>query len=159
MSVFISYKHVDRSIALQINQQLINSGIKTYLDVLDPESQTTENITQVITKNVAECTHLIAIVSSQTASSWWVPFEIGEATISAKRIASYRTGYSSLPEYLDMWPQMSNNQHLALFITEYQNERIRGINNRNMFESAGSVGTKSASDFHSNLKNKIRLGY
>jgi hypothetical protein len=159
MSVFISYKHVDRTIALQIYQQLINSSIKAYLDVLDPESQTTENITQVITKNVAECTHLIAIVSSHTASSWWVPFEIGEATISAKRIASYRTGYSSLPEYLDMWPQMSNNQHLALFISEYKNERSMATNDRSIFESTGSVGTKSASDFHSNLKSKIRRGY
>jgi hypothetical protein len=159
MSVFISYKHVDRTLAFQINQRLNDSGIKTYLDVLDSESQSTENITEVITKNIAECTHLIAIVSGQTASSWWVPFEIGEATISAKRIASFRSGYTPLPEYLDMWPQMTNIQHLALFIAEYKGERKLATENRNIFESKGSVGTRSASDFHSNLKTKIRRGY
>ena len=159
MSVFISYKHSDRVLALQINQQLIAASINTYLDVLDPESQSTENITQVITKNVAECTHLIAIVSSQTASSWWVPFEIGEATISAKRIASYRSGYSQLPEYLGMWPQMTSMQHLSLFIATYKSEITVAMENRSIFESKGSVGTDSANDFHRNLKTKISRGY
>ncbi|WP_337120035.1 toll/interleukin-1 receptor domain-containing protein, partial [Staphylococcus aureus] len=85
MSVFISYKHLDRNLALQIDERLKINGIKTYLDVLDAESQSTESITTVITKNIAMCTHLIAVVSKETATSWWVPFEIGEATISAKR--------------------------------------------------------------------------
>lgn len=159
MSVFISYKHVDRSLALQINEYLSNSGIKTYLDVLDIESQSTENITKVITKNIANCSHLIAVVSNQTASSWWVPFEIGEATISAKRITSYRSGYSQLPEYLDMWPQMDCMQHLSLFIEEYKSEKLRATNNRNIFESKDSFTAQSASNFHNNLKTKIRRGY
>jgi hypothetical protein len=159
MSVFISYKHLDRDLAMQINNRLKLEDIDTYLDVLDPESQSTENITTVITKNIALCTHLIAIVSKETATSWWVPFEIGEATISVKRIASYRSGYSSLPEYLEMWPKMDTMQHLEFFIAEYKSERQRATYNRNIFESVGSVGTKSASDFHNNLKTKIRRGY
>jgi hypothetical protein len=156
MSVFISYKHVDRDLAMRINNRLKLEGIKTYLDVLDNESQSTENITAVITKNIAECTHLIAVVSHQTASSWWVPFEIGEATISAKRIASYQAGYNKLPEYLDMWPQMDSMQHLSLFIAEYKGEVKIASESKNIY---GSVGTRSASDFHSNLKTKIRRGY
>ena len=160
MSVFISYKHLDRNLALQIDERLKINGIKTYLDVLDAESQSTESITTVITKNIAMCTHLIAVVSKETATSWWVPFEIGEATISAKRIASYRSSYSStLPEYLEMWPKMDSMQHLELFIAAYKNEQRESVYNRNMFESVGSVGVKSASDFHSTLKAKIRSGY
>ena len=159
MSVFISYKHVDRELAIRINNRLNSEGINTYLDVLDNESQSTENITAVITKNIAECTHLIAIVSHETASSWWVPFEIGEATISTKRIASFRSGYSLLPEYLDMWPKMESIQHLSLFIEEYKGEKMRATNNRNIFSSVGSIGTQSANDFHRNLKTKISRGY
>jgi len=159
MSVFISYKHLDRNLALQIDERLKINGIKTYLDVLDAESQSTESITTVITKNIAMCSHLIAVVSKETATSWWVPFEIGEATISAKRIASYRSSYSSLPEYLEMWPKMDSMQHLDLFIATYKNEQRESVYNRNMFESVGSVGVKSASDFHSTLKAKIRRGY
>jgi len=159
MSVFISYKHLDRNLALQIDERLKINGIKTYLDVLDAESQSTESITTVITKNIAMCSHLIAVVSKETATPWWVPFEIGEATISAKRIASYRSSYSSLPEYLEMWPKMDSMQHLDLFIATYKNEQRESVYNRNMFESVGSVGVKSASDFHSTLKAKIRRGY
>ena len=158
MSVFISYKHLDRDLAMQIDRRLKLDNITTYLDVLDAESQSTVETT-VITKNIAKCTHLIAVVSKETATSWWVPFEIGEATISAKRIASYRSSFSPLPEYLEMWPKMDSMQHLELFIAAYKNEQRESVYNRNMFESVGSVGVKSASDFHSTLKAKIRRGY
>ncbi|MGI2897368.1 toll/interleukin-1 receptor domain-containing protein, partial [Vibrio alginolyticus] len=75
MTVFISYRHSDRNVAFGINEYLQRSGIPTYMDVLDPESQSTENITEVITKNIAKSTHLIAVISQETAQSWWVPFE------------------------------------------------------------------------------------
>lgn len=72
MSVFISYKHLDRDLAMQIDRRLKLDNITTYLDVLDAESQSTVDITTVITKNIAKCTHLIAVVSKETATSWWV---------------------------------------------------------------------------------------
>lgn len=101
MPVFISYRHTDRVQAMAINARLKQANIKTYLDVLDAESQTTDDITGVITRNITDCTHLLAVVSEKTAQSWWVPFEIGEATISNRRICSYQIGPSALPLYLD----------------------------------------------------------
>ncbi|PTT60867.1 molecular chaperone Tir, partial [Pseudomonas sp. HMWF007] len=86
MPVFISYRHTDRDQAIEINSRLKKANINTYLDVLDAESQSTEDITAVITRNITQCTHLLAVVSERTALSWWVPFEIGEATISNRRI-------------------------------------------------------------------------
>lgn len=159
MTVFISYRHSDRDTAVQINNALQRAGIKTYMDVFDSESQTTANITEVITRNVAECTHLIAVISGQTGLSWWVPFEIGEATISATRIASYRVGFGSLPEFLEMWPQMTRPDQLSLFIDEYRREQTISAANKRMFESAGSVATSSADTFHKNLKHRIVRGY
>ncbi|MEF1301341.1 hypothetical protein QTO17_05395, partial [Vibrio owensii] len=64
-----------------------------------------------------------------------------------------------LPEYLEMWPQMTNSSHLALFISEYKKEQSTALNNKRMFESAGSVGTYSADTFHKTLKNRISRGY
>ncbi|EIA1617530.1 molecular chaperone Tir [Vibrio parahaemolyticus] len=158
MTVFISYRHSDRNVAFGINEYLQRSGIPTYMDVLDPESQSTENITEVITKNIAKSTHLIAVISQETAQSWWVPFEIGEATISATRIASFRTGYSQLPEYLEMWPQMSQQSHLELFVKEYRGEKSLAVNNRGVFDSA-RTSKSYAADFHRNLKNRISRGF
>ncbi len=69
MPVFISYRHMDRAYAVNINTRLMQANIKTYLDVLDAESQTTDDITGVITRNISECTHLLAVVSEKTALS------------------------------------------------------------------------------------------
>ncbi len=163
MPVFISYRHTDRAQAMAINIRLTQANIKTYLDVLDAESQSTDDITSVITRNIIDCTHLLAVVSEQTAKSWWVPFEIGEATISNRRICSFKTGVSELPEYLDKWPKMTKSADVELFIEAYKNEQI---SNRSMIfdsvvsnESMSNTNRNNADEFHSNLKMKIRRGY
>ena len=161
MPVFISYRHMDRPQAMAINSRLMQANIKTYLDVLDPESQTTNDITGVITRNITECTHLLAVVSEKTALSWWVPFEIGEATISNRRICSFRTGPAKLPEYLDKWPKLSTASDLNFFIDAYREEvsskRSMTLDSSN--ESFSGTYKRNADLFHEQLKNRIRRGF
>ncbi|MBK5553549.1 toll/interleukin-1 receptor domain-containing protein [Pseudomonas sp. TH03] len=161
MPVFISYRHMDRPQAIAINNRLIQANIKTYLDVLDPESQTTDDITGVITRNITECTHLMAVVSERTAQSWWVPFEIGEATISNRRICSFKTGPAELPLYLDKWPKLTDDQDLGFFIEAYReevtNKRSMALDSIN--ESLRGTYKKNAEYFHDQLKNRIRRGF
>ncbi|MBF6035428.1 toll/interleukin-1 receptor domain-containing protein [Pseudomonas zeae] len=161
MPVFISYRHMDRAHAIAINSRLIQANIKTYLDVLDPESQTTDDITGVITRNITECTHLLAVVSEKTALSWWVPFEIGEATISNRRICSFKTGPTELPLYLDKWPKLSTDSDLNFFIDAYReevsNKRSMTLDSSN--ESFSGTYKRNAEIFHEQLKNRIRRGF
>ncbi|MBP5957540.1 toll/interleukin-1 receptor domain-containing protein [Pseudomonas anatoliensis] len=161
MPVFISYRHMDRAHAMAINSRLIRANIKTYLDVLDPESQTTDDITGVITRNITECTHLLAVVSEKTALSWWVPFEIGEATISNRRICSFRTGPAELPLYLDKWPKLSTESDLDFFIDAYREEvsNKRSMSLESMSESVKGTYKRNADMFHEQLKNRIRRGF
>jgi len=161
MPVFISYRHVDRAHAIAINSRLIQANIKTYLDVLDPESQTTDDITGVITRNITECTHLLAVVSQSTAQSWWVPFEIGEATISNRRICSFKTGPAELPLYLDKWPKLSTNNDLNFFIDAYREEQSsrRSMTLDSSNESFSGTYKRNADLFHEQLKNRIRRGF
>ncbi|MBX9408933.1 toll/interleukin-1 receptor domain-containing protein [Pseudomonas baetica] len=161
MPVFISYRHMDRAHAIAINTRLMQANIKTYLDVLDPESQTTEDITGVITRNITECTHLLAVVSEKTALSWWVPFEIGEATISNRRICSYKTGPTELPLYLDKWPKLSTASDLNFFIDAYREEvsTKRSIMLDSSNESFSGTYKRNAEIFHEQLKNRIRRGF
>jgi hypothetical protein len=163
MPVFISYRHTDRPTARVIQQRLTDKGIKTYLDVLDVESAQTENITATISKNILLATHLIAVMSNDTAKSWWVPFEIGEATITNRRIASYRTGALRLPEYLEMWPQMTEMSHLDHFIKDYLSQKSEP-QMRALYESLESrsssspitVDARGAQEFHARLKAQLR---
>lgn len=67
----MSYRHTDRNHAISIDQRLKIAGIKTYLDVLDEESkQSSDQITDIITQPMRECTHLIAVISDDTSKSW-----------------------------------------------------------------------------------------
>ncbi|OLF56239.1 toll/interleukin-1 receptor domain-containing protein [Pseudomonas chlororaphis] len=163
MPVFISYRHTDRPLAININKRLEEAGIQTYLDVQDIESLSTEDITAVITRRITECTHLLALVSDKTALSWWVPFEIGEATISNRRICSFRTGASELPEYLDKWPKLSKASDIELFIDTYRNEsalkRSLSLESVDGSESLHTHNKTNADHFHAELKARIRRGY
>lgn len=161
MPVFISYRHIDRLHAVAINNRLKQANIKTYLDVLDPESQTTDDITGVITRNITECTHLLAVVSERTALSWWVPFEIGEATISNRRICSFKTGPAELPLYLDKWPKLSTDRDLDFFIDAYREEvtNKRSVMLDSMSESMKGTYKRNAEQFHDQLKGRIRRGF
>ncbi|MHC8346254.1 toll/interleukin-1 receptor domain-containing protein [Pseudomonas sp. RT6P73] len=161
MPVFISYRHTDGAQAMVINARLKQANIKTYLDVLDTESQQTDDITTVITRNITECTHLLAVVSQETAMSWWVPFEIGEATISDRRICSYKIGTSELPLYLDKWPKLSNDVDLSFFIDAYRKESMskRSIGMESFSESVRGTYKSDADLFHDQLKNRIRRGF
>jgi hypothetical protein len=163
MPVFISYRHMDRTHAIHINTRLMQANIKTYLDVLDPESQTTDDITGVITRNITECTHLLAVVSEKTASSWWVPFEIGEATISNRRICSFKTGPTELPLFLDKWPKLTSDKDIEFFIDAYRNEvtlkRSIALESVTGSESARTFNKTNADRFHSDLKSRIIRGF
>lgn len=161
MPVFISYRHSDRPHAIAISTRLIQANIKTYFDVLDPESQSTDDITGVITRNITACTHLIAVVSDKTALSWWVPFEIGEATISNRRICSFKTEPVELPLYLDKWPKLSTDKDLEFFIDAYREEVVtkRSMSLDSINESLYGTYSRNAELFHDHLKNRIKRGF
>ncbi|CAI8986089.1 MULTISPECIES: toll/interleukin-1 receptor domain-containing protein [Pseudomonas] len=163
MPVFISYRHMDRAHAININTRLMQANIKTYLDVLDAESQTTDDITGVITRNISECTHLLAVVSEKTALSWWVPFEIGEATITNRRICSFKTGPTELPLYLEKWPKLTSDRDIEFFIDAYRNEsmlkRSMSLDSVTGSESVRSVNRTNADRFHTDLKSRIIRGF
>ena len=161
MPVFISYRHTDRKQAFVINERLNAADITTYLDVLDEESTNgTDEITDVITKRMGQCTHLIAIISEDTSKSWWVPFEIGEATYADNRIATYQVNVydHQLPSYLMKWPKMKSMEHLDNFIFMYKRDHklsvsTEGSYSRDIYKAAGH--TTTADDFHRILKQKI----
>jgi hypothetical protein len=162
MTVFISYRHSDEAQATKINQTLKASGIKTYMDKFDHESQNSDDntITEIITQRMHICTHLLAVMSSETAKSWWVPFEIGEATALSRRITSFRQGYVELPPYLKIWPVMTRDEHLSIFIEEYKKDELQLILTEKQFRSQGSVSMEAfspsvAKKFHDSLKSRL----
>lgn len=150
MPVFISHKSADKPSALQIAEYMRARGVPSYLDVLDPQLQTTDDITSVIVSRVRQCSHLMAVTSAQTVSSWWVPFEIGVATDQDRRICTFALEATTLPDYLKKWPVLKNTNHLDQFIDLYKRDSIVSFS-----ESAAVRSVTSADSFHKTLKSRL----
>lgn len=152
MPVFISHRTADDALAAHVFSHLMKQGIYCYLDNLDKEAQTTNDITALILGRLSLTSHLIAVVTQNTAGSWWVPFEIGVATESAKRIASYTRLRSFLPEYLLKWPALESDSDLNAFASEYR--RDRPIQEKRASFSRAEQRS-DAESFHRSLKAAI----
>lgn len=152
MPVFISHRNADNELARHVFAFLTERKIPCYIDDLDAEAKTTDDITALLLSRLSLTSHLIAVVTQNTAGSWWVPFEIGVATESAKRIASYTRYRSLLPEYLLKWPAMQSNPELDAFAAAYR--RDRPIFEKRAFEGA-SARRADADAFHRSLKASI----
>ena len=150
MPVFISHRSIDKAAALEIASYLRTRGIQSYVDVLDPQLQTTEDITSMIVTRVRQCTHLMAVTSANTVSSWWVPFEIGVATDQDRRISTYTLEATNLPDYLKKWPVLKSKAHLDQFIDLYQRDKVVAFS-----ESTAARTVTSADNFHQSLKSRI----
>ena len=118
--------------------------------MLDPQLQSTDDITSVIVTRVRQCTHLMAVTSANTVSSWWVPFEIGVATDQDRRISTYTLEATNLPDYLKKWPVLKSKAHLDQFIDLYQRDKVVAFS-----ESAAARTVTSADNFHQSLKSRI----
>lgn len=158
MPVFISHKDKDSRKAVEIHNFLKRYGISSYVDVLDGSTRTTDNITDTITKRMNMCTHLIAVMSNETVKSWWVPFEVGEATFGLRRISSYDMGCGyQFPEYLKKWPVMSKQSHLEAFVTAYRNDKTSVMKLDENQRTDFGRRNYGPSDFHTSLKSSLRF--
>lgn len=86
--VFISYRSLDRRIANVLRCYLLLQGKNVWMDVWDPVLATAMRlpapVRTVLTSAIIEIallssTHLVVVHTANTASSVWVPYEIGRA--------------------------------------------------------------------------------
>jgi len=157
MPVFLSHKREDKPKALEIANYLKSNDIYCYIDVLDSELQTTDDITKILMKRVKQCTHLMAVVSDNTQKSWWVSFEIGVASELDKRITSFKINTTKLPEFLEKWPILKYKTDLDLFIDLYKKDKSIALEEAAIFDSTASTLIRNSDQFHNELKQSISL--
>ena len=97
--VFISYSHVDSSIAEEVSQLLDELYIEHFRDVKDIDLG--ESITARVREGVNDSTMLLVIISPASLKSHWVPYEIGHASALGKIIIPFFTHPSlDVPHYI-----------------------------------------------------------
>jgi len=116
MRIFVSHKQEDAAPATRVAARLRQNGAEVYLDVLDTTQTRGEDLGEYLRRRLSECSHLIAVVSESTKTSWWVPWEIGVATERRYPLATFAAGYCELPEYLRKWPYLRSDEDIDTFV-------------------------------------------
>ncbi|MCC8362838.1 toll/interleukin-1 receptor domain-containing protein [Lysobacter sp. A6] len=156
MKVFISHKQEDAAAAQRVAHRLkAQHSIECYLDVIDPYvGGSVERLADHIRAEMGKCTQLLAVVSTNTAYSQWVPWEIGVATEKDFPLATYAADGAMTPEFLRKWPYLKNEQDLDAYArVSKQASAVFAGHRRVLNESlARSYATK---DFYRDLRRAL----
>lgn len=160
IKIFLSHKKEDTSTAKRIANYLwleSRGQISCYLDSLDSALLLTkgDDLGGYFRRRIADCTHLMAIVSGKTKSSWWVPFEIGIATEKQYPISTFAIEKVIIPDYLTKWPYLMNEADLSKYINIALSIK-RSILEEGLTKIASSRRGEYARAFHESLRKSLR---
>lgn len=161
--VFISHQHADSDLAGKIAAYFrAKHDIDAYLDLLDPvASKTGDELGEHLRLQLGACTQLMAVVSMNTKSSWWVPWEIGVATEKDYPIATFAGGKCDLPSYLRKWPYLQTEQDLDVYARESKKAAAELSKRRTHFnESVSRARASVTPNLHDALRRALgQQGY
>ena len=154
--VFVSHKDSDQELAKSVSSRVQANGFEVYLDAVDSALvRDGPELSEYLLRRMDECQQLIAVVSSATAASWWVPWEIGVGSEKGFRMASFSQSFVKLPSYLQKWPSLRSMGDVDLYCQHsgQTDQRIRTATAGVLSESARlGVRKSGAADFHRDLK-------
>lgn len=169
--IFISYKTEDTAVAHRVNERVkLNPGFTTYFDKIDDaDIADGPNLAEHLRKRISECDQLMAIVSHNTAESWWVPWEIGVGFEREFKMASYIEESAvklieSLPSYLKIWPRLQSmtdvdtycrNSKMKFYDMSPKGDMTRLVESTNLQEIAKIPKRIQSAYFHEKLKQDL----
>ncbi|RJF84581.1 TIR domain-containing protein [Azospirillum cavernae] len=157
--VFISHKSEDSLAAGKIAERLRTNAVDCYLDVIDPvEVKDGPDLSNYIRSRMTECTQLMAVVSSATQNSWWVPWEIGVAMEKDFTITSFVTQtVPTIPSYLKKWPFLRTAEDIDLYARHIKtfDSRRRVEKLTESMEIFNKSAPRDVADFHRTLKRQL----
>ena len=159
MKVFISHKDIDYGIAIQVQNILKKNQVEAYLDVLDNSiTGTGEKLTKHIKGKLNECSDILVVMSENTKSSWWVPFEIGMAAQKDLPTVSYLQSGIMLPDYRSDWPRLKCNADIVKYIkarNKVKNQMLNEIYQRGTRFTNISNELSETERFYQELKRQL----
>jgi hypothetical protein len=158
--VFISHKNSDSALASRVARRVKLNGLETYLDVIDDALvRDGPDLADLLLERMSNCDQLIAVVSDNTKTSWWVPWEIGVGSEKGFRMASYSENYVSLPSYLTKWPALHSEEDIDRYCrlstrtyTEIRKRTTTALNE----DLSLSIIKREALNFHKDLLGELR---
>jgi TIR domain len=134
--IFLSHRSSDKAAVRKIGEYITSKGIDVYLDADDPNLQRADlandhkAITAAIELGIANSTDLLAYLTINTASSPWVPYEIGFAKRSGNHLAAMKSKeLTRLPSYLEIVRQITGIASLNAYLREVLNRQRVALGN------------------------------
>ena len=115
--VFVSHKSEDTRKALDIAEKISRNGLSVWVDIADSTVKDGPDLADYISDVLQSSRSLLAVITSATKSSWWVPFEIGIAFEKEKLLASHGNRIH-LPSFLYKWPNVQSDAELEQWCRE-----------------------------------------
>lgn len=123
--ICLSHISVDKPGAVAAGKYIrTNGGIDVYLDIHDEWLQNAVRtndpvgITKFIKRGLSHSTHIMCLVSSHTARSRWVPYELGFTKKAGKHLSTLKLkGESELPAYLERGEILPGAESLNDYLT------------------------------------------
>lgn len=125
--IFLSHATKDKNAVREIGEYIKKSGIDIYFDEEDSDLQravllSTDNddlVTRCIERGLELSTNIFCIVSEDTKSSWWVPYEVGYGKRSSDKIATLLLeDVNIIPSYLKIVPTIGDIYDLNIYLKE-----------------------------------------
>lgn len=156
MKVFISHKQEDSTLAMLVQYVFDQCHVDTYLDVLDSSiTGDGKALTEHIKQNLNSCTDLIVVMSEQTKTSWWVPFEIGMSAQLDMPTATYLLTSVTLPDYLSYWPRLRSTADIKKYVQVREQVRNRMRYDQKYFYQRNQKEYETKA-FYDALKRELR---
>lgn len=157
--IFISYQRRDEEYASEVADYIISKQLDVYFDLEDNDlkqiNQTANPVavTNAIKKGLNKSDYMIVIVSPTTATSPWVPFEVGYAFDKKgdkmKILRHKGLLKSSMPAYLKVKELLNGTASLNRFLNSIRKQHFIY---ESVLEKGGEV--RSFSRYESNPLNK-----
>lgn len=158
IKVFISHQKADAALATEISNRLrTKHQIDTYLDVIDTKDLKGEDLADYLRLEMGKCTQLLAVVSTATRESQWVPWEIGVATEKDFPLATYSGGPALPPEFLRKWPYLRTSADIDHYAAASRSaDTTYSYRRSSLHESIETARSRSSKDFYRALR--VSLG-
>ena len=153
--VFVSHTTKDDDLAEIVAKRIRSHGLSAWVDsdYMAPHHDgpgMASKIKQVIGRPYC----LLAVVTSATSASWWVPFEIGVASDRNRFLSTYGSPTVSLPSFLAAWPRVKDHEELSLWceLVTQKMATYSSVTRRGYVEAAGL----QASDYAREMRQMAR---
>ena len=120
--VFVSYQHDDQPMALGLAKDLSDSNWDVFIDVHDDSLFPGDNhVDEALVEAIGNAATMLIVVSDNTQTSWWVPWEIGVSTPSGKPRALYKpTAHRPLPNYLSKLERLQGPSSARVWLERHR---------------------------------------